>query len=43
MELHSITYLQNFEKSKAVSFSSSITKKIAVFPALSKFAVKLIC
>ena len=31
------------ENSKTVSFASSIIKNIVVFPALSKFAVKLIC
>ena len=31
------------EKSKTVSFASSIIKNIVVFPALPKFAVKLIC
>ena len=30
------------EKSNTVSFASSIIRKIVVFPALSKFAVKLI-
>ena len=31
------------EKSKIVSFDSSIMKSIAVCPARSRFAVKLIC
>ena len=31
------------ENSKTVSFASSIIKNVVVFPALSKFAVKLIC
>ena len=31
------------EKSKTVSFASSIIKNIVLFPVLSKFAVKLIC
>ena len=48
MKLYSIIHLQNFytvpyEKSKTVFFASSIMKNIVVFPALSKFAVKLIC
>ena len=38
---------QNFtvpcEKSKTISFASSVMKSIVVVPALSKFAVKLIC
>ena len=44
---YSITHSQTFtvpcEKSKTVSFASSIMKNIVVFPTLSKFAVKLIC
>ena len=31
------------EKSNTVSLASSISKNIVVFPALSEFAVKLIC
>ena len=31
------------EKSNTVSLGSSISKNIVVFPALSEFAVKLIC
>ena len=37
------TFTVPCEKSSAVSFASSIIKNIVVFPALSKFAVKLIC
>ena len=41
-------YVQNTltafcEKSKMVSFVSSIMKNIVVFPAWSRFSVKLIC
>ena len=32
-----------FEKSKTVSFASSIMKNICVFPFRSKFTVKFIC
>ena len=32
-----------FEKFKAVSFATSILKNTVVFPALSKFVIKLIC
>ena len=31
------------EKSKIISFASSIMKNIIVFPAWSKFAVKFVC
>ena len=37
------TFTVPCENSKTVSFASSIIKNIVVFPALSKFAVKLIC
>ena len=47
MKLYSITHLQTFtlpcEKSKKVSFASSILKNIVVFTGLSKFALKSIC
>ena len=47
MKLHSKHIYKNFtvtcEKSTIVSFAFSIKKNIVVFPALSKFAVKLIC
>ena len=33
----------SYEKSKMVSFASSIIKDIVVFPAQSRFPVKLIC
>ena len=36
------TFTLPCENSKTVSFASSIMKNIVVFPALSKFAVKLI-
>ena len=36
------TFTVPCEKSKTVPFASSIIKNIVVFPALSKFAVKLI-
>ena len=37
------TFTVPCEKSKTVSFASSIVKETAVFSALSIFAVKLIC
>ena len=37
------TFTVSCEKSKTVSFASSIIKNIVLFPVLSKFAVKLIC
>ena len=37
------TFTDPCEKPKTVSFASSSIKKIVVFSALSKFAVKLIC
>ena len=37
------TFTVPCEKSNTVSFASSMVKNIVVFPALSKFAVKLIC
>ena len=37
------TFTVPCENSKTFSFVSSIIKKMVVFPALSKFAVKLIC
>ena len=37
------TFTVPCEKSKTVSFASSVIKNIVVFPALSKFALKLIC
>ena len=37
------TFTVSCEKSKTVSFASSVMKNIVVFPALSRSAVKLIC
>ena len=46
MELRSITFYKTFtvpsEKFRTTSFAFLIMKNILVFPALSKFAVKLI-
>ena len=47
MKFSSLTHFQTFtvpcKKSKIVSFVSSIMRNFVVFPALYKFAVKLIC
>ena len=37
------TFTVPCEKSKIVSFASSIIKNIAMFPSRSRFVVKLIC
>ena len=37
------TFMVPCEKCKTVSFASSIIKNDVIFPALSRFAVKLIC
>ena len=37
------TFINPCEKSKTVSFASSIMKNIVMFPDLFTFAVKLIC
>ena len=37
------TFTVPCEKSKTVSLAPSIINNVVVFPALSKFAVKLIC
>ena len=43
MEHNYNTCTVSYEKSKMVSFASSIMKDIVVFPAQSRFTVKLIC
>ena len=47
MKLHSIhiykTFTVPYKSCNTISFVSSRMKKILVFPALSKFAIKLMC